>query len=108
MNKSIKISPYALLLASLVALPPLARAHHAEFMTTEPFLQGISMPIHGLDHMLVTIAVGLIAAQLGGKALWAIPGIFSAGLGDANGCGDYRPLSNVNDFMINLIEKIGH
>ena len=46
-------------------------------MTAEPFLQGISMPIHGLDHMLVTIAVGLIAAQLGGKALWAIPGIFS-------------------------------
>ena len=46
-------------------------------MTGEPFLQGISMPIHGLDHMLVTIAVGLIAAQLGGKALWAIPAIFS-------------------------------
>ena len=46
-------------------------------MTAEPFLQGISMPIHGLDHMLVTIAVGLIAAQLGGKALWAIPGIFT-------------------------------
>ena len=77
MNKSIKASPYALLLASLVGLPSLAQAHHAEFMTGEPFLQGISMPIHGLDHMLVTIAVGLIAAQLGGKALWAIPGIFS-------------------------------
>ena len=46
-------------------------------MTREPFLQGISMPVHGLDHMLVTIAIGLIAAQLGGKALWAIPGIFS-------------------------------
>jgi urease accessory protein len=77
MNKSIKVSPYALLLASLVGLPSLAQAHHAEFMTDKPFLQGISMPIHGLDHMLVTIAVGLIAAQLGGKGLWAIPGIFS-------------------------------
>jgi urease accessory protein len=77
MNKSIKASRYALLLASLVGLPSLAQAHHAEFMTAEPFLQGISMPIHGLDHMLVTIAVGLIAAQLGGKALWMIPGIFS-------------------------------
>ncbi|MGA7903947.1 MAG: HupE/UreJ family protein [Terrimicrobiaceae bacterium] len=77
MNKTIKASPYALLLASLVGLPSIARAHHAEFMTGEPFLQGISMPIHGLDHMLVTIAVGLIAAQLGGKALWAIPGIFT-------------------------------
>jgi urease accessory protein len=77
MIKSIKTSRYALLLASLVGLPSLAQAHHAEFMTGEPFLQGISMPIHGLDHMLVTIAVGLIAAQLGGKALWVIPGIFS-------------------------------
>jgi urease accessory protein len=77
MNKSIKASPYALFWASLVGLPSLAQAHHAEFMTGEPFLQGISMPIHGLDHMLVTIAVGLIAAQLGGKALWAIPAIFS-------------------------------
>ena len=77
MNKSIKASRYALLLASLLGLPSLAQAHHAEFMTGEPFLQGISMPIHGMDHMLVTIAVGLIAAQLGGKALWAIPGIFT-------------------------------
>ncbi len=77
MKKSIKANPYALLFAALVSLPSLAQAHHAEFMTDKPFLQGISMPIHGLDHMLVTIAVGLIAAQLGGKALWAIPGIFS-------------------------------
>jgi urease accessory protein len=78
MNKLMKASPSALLLASLIGLPSLAQAHHAEFMTGEPFLQGLSMPIHGLDHMLVTIAVGLIAAQLGGKALWAIPGVFSA------------------------------
>ena len=78
MNKPMKASPYALLLASLIGLPSLAQAHHAEFMTGEPFLQGLSMPFHGLDHMLVTIAVGLIAAQLGGKALWAIPGVFSA------------------------------
>jgi urease accessory protein len=77
MNKSINTSLYALLLASFVGLPSLAQGHHAEFMTAEPFLQGLSMPIHGLDHMLVTIAVGLIAAQIGGNALWAIPGIFS-------------------------------
>ena len=77
MKKSVTPNPYVLLFAALVSLPSLAQAHHVEFMTDKPFLQGISMPIHGLDHMLVTIAVGLIAAQLGGKALWAIPGIFS-------------------------------
>jgi urease accessory protein len=26
-------------------------------MTSEPFLQGISMPIHGLDHLLVTLSI---------------------------------------------------
>jgi len=35
------------------------------------------MPIHGLDHMLVTIAVGMIAAQIGKRALWAIPSAFT-------------------------------
>src|SRR5262249_1695215 len=35
-------------------------------------IQGLSMPVHGLDHVLVTFAVGLIAVQIGGYALWAI------------------------------------
>ncbi len=67
----------ALLLASLVSFPAMAHAHHAEFMNDQPFLQGLSMPIHGLDHLLVAISVGLIAAQLGGNCLWAVPALFS-------------------------------
>ena len=35
------------------------------------------MPVHGLDHMLVTFAVGLLAVQIGGYALWAVPAAFS-------------------------------
>lgn len=96
MKKSITPNPYALLLAALVSLPSLAQAHHVEFMTDKPLLQGISMPIHGLDHMLVTIAVGLIAAQLGGKALWAIPGVFTVSVllgGIANIMGIPVPLA---------------
>jgi urease accessory protein len=46
-------------------------------MKDKPFIQGLSMPVHGLDHMLVTFAVGLIAVQIGGYALWAVPGAFS-------------------------------
>jgi len=38
------------------------------------------MPIHGLDHMFVTVAVGLIAAQIGGRALWGVPAIFSVSI----------------------------
>ena len=35
------------------------------------------MPVHGLDHLLVTFAVGLIAVQIGGYALWTAPAAFS-------------------------------
>ena len=64
-----------ILLAALV--PTQAFAHHAEWMFGHPLLQGLSMPIHGLDHLLVALAVGLLAVQLGGRALWAVPAAFS-------------------------------
>ena len=35
------------------------------------------MPVHGLDHLLVTFAVGLIAVRIGGYALWTVPAAFS-------------------------------
>lgn len=57
---------------ALVALPGLAEAHpdpaHAAGL-----LHGFMHPIGGLDHVLVMVAVGLFAAQAGGRALWAIP-----------------------------------
>src|SRR4029077_16977123 len=68
------------LILSLVGsllIPSAAFAHHAEWMKGKPFIQGLSMPVHGLDHMLVTFAVGLIAVQIGGYALWAVPAAFS-------------------------------
>lgn len=64
------------LLGSLL-VPSVAFAHHAEWMKGKPFIQGLSMPVHGLDHMLVTFAVGLIAVQIGAYALWAVPAAFS-------------------------------
>src|SRR5260370_15044591 len=63
------------LLGSLL-IPSAAFAHHAEWMKGKPFIQGLSMPVHGLDHMLVTFAVGLIAVQIGRHALWAVPVAF--------------------------------
>jgi hypothetical protein len=47
-------------------IPNAAFPHHAEWMKGKPFIQGLSMPVHGLDHVLVTFAVGLIAVQIGG------------------------------------------
>ncbi len=42
------------------------------------FAQGIAHPLGGIDHLLAMVAVGLWAAQLGGRALWAVPASFVA------------------------------
>jgi urease accessory protein len=38
--------------------------------------QGFAHPFLGLDHLLAMLAVGLWAAQLGGRARWAVPAAF--------------------------------
>ena len=42
------------------------------------FSAGVLHPLGGLDHALAMMAVGLFAAMLGGRALWAVPGSFVA------------------------------
>lgn len=37
---------------------------------------GLLHPFSGLDHILAMVAVGLFAARLGGRALWAVPASF--------------------------------
>ncbi len=39
---------------------------------------GFGHPLGGLDHVLAMVAVGLFAATLGGRALWAVPLTFLA------------------------------
>lgn len=63
-------------LATLIAaLPTLALAHPGHEHTTS-FFSGFMHPMGGLDHLLAMIAVGLWAASMGGKALWAVPAAF--------------------------------
>ncbi len=40
------------------------------------FLHGVAHPISGLDHLLAMVAVGLLGARLGGRAMWALPVVF--------------------------------
>ena len=42
------------------------------------YLDGLSHPLSGLDHILAMIAVGLLAARIGGRALWLVPSAFIA------------------------------
>jgi len=61
-------------LAALAALAPtLAFAHPGVAGHTHGFLHGFSHPIGGIDHILAMVAVGIFAANLGGRALWAVP-----------------------------------
>lgn len=45
------------------------------------FMNGFLHPFTGFDHLLVMIAVGLWAAELGGKALFAVPSGFVLSMG---------------------------
>lgn len=40
------------------------------------FGSGFAHPLHGLDHILAMVAVGLWAGQLGGRARWLVPASF--------------------------------
>jgi urease accessory protein len=55
----------------LLLTPTLALAHAAH--DTGTVLSGAAHPIGGLDHILAMLAVGLLAAQQGGRAQWAMP-----------------------------------
>ena len=64
--------------AILLALPALAQAHpgHDGHDLTWDFSSGFAHPLSGWDHLLAMIAVGLWAAQLGGRARWLVPAAF--------------------------------
>ena len=40
------------------------------------FYDGISHPVLGLDHFLAMISVGILSAQIGGRAIWTVPSTF--------------------------------
>lgn len=62
----------------LVALPTAALAHpgHGGGELTWDFSNGFAHPFSGWDHLLAMVAVGLWAAQLGGRARWLVPAAF--------------------------------
>lgn len=70
------------LLALAVAAPLSAFAHpgHEGHDLTWDFSGGFAHPFTGWDHLLAMIAVGLWAAQLGGRARWLVPAAFLAAM----------------------------
>ena len=63
--------------AAAALAPAVAFAHpgHAEH---SGFIHGFMHPITGLDHILAMVTVGILAYQIGGRALWLVPTTFLA------------------------------
>ena len=59
--------------AAVLATPAWAHLNPGEHGS---FAAGFSHPMFGTDHVLAMVAVGLWAALIGGRALWALPVAF--------------------------------
>jgi hydrogenase/urease accessory protein HupE len=62
-------------LVLILSFPDIAHAH-APGPDMNGWHEGFSHPLHGWDHLLTMIAVGMWAAQLRGRAVWLLPLVF--------------------------------
>lgn len=72
MRKTIQLP----LTLGLMSFSTVALAHPGH--ESAGFAEGLLHPFSGMDHLLAMLAVGLWAAQLGGRAVWQIPAAFLA------------------------------
>jgi urease accessory protein len=70
MFKRISIAAATLAVTTLPAFAHLDPEEHGSFMA------GFSHPLFGADHILAMVAVGIWAAQIGGRSFWVVPSAF--------------------------------
>ena len=99
-----KKNQFWLYLVSSIALTLLIPSHanaHTGMGDTSGLLHGLSHPISGLDHILAMVAVGLWAAQIGGRALWLVPSAFMLAMAGSSIWGHFGlPLPGVESGII--------
>lgn len=66
----IRLPIAATMLAVLASAPAAAHTGSAPVVG---FVSGFLHPLGGLDHVLAMVAVGMLAALIGGRALWLVP-----------------------------------
>jgi len=59
-------------------LPGAALAHEGASLPYGSFLGGLTHPVLGMDHFLAMVSVGIVSAQMGGRAIWTVPATFVA------------------------------
>jgi urease accessory protein len=62
--------------ATIAVLVPGVAMAHPGLPHVHDAVTGFVHPLTGIDHILAMIAVGVFAAQLGGRALWLVPAAF--------------------------------
>jgi urease accessory protein len=70
---------------TLLLLPDPANAH--TFQSGGGFLSGLTHPVLGFDHFLAMLCVGILSAQIGGRAIWTVPLTFVAVMAAGGGLG---------------------
>ncbi len=61
---------------SVLTLPLVVSAHDGTTLPYGSFLSGLTHPVLGLDHFLAMVSVGVLSAQIGGRAIWTVPATF--------------------------------
>jgi urease accessory protein len=64
------------LLLITVLVPTVALAHQGASLAYGSFLGGLLHPVLGPDHFLAMVSVGILSAQIGGRAIWTVPATF--------------------------------
>lgn len=75
-NPIIRSAASSAALIGWLALAGPAAAHAAEVIRFGSFLGGVTHPVLGPDHLLAMLSVGIVSAQIGGRAILTVPGTF--------------------------------
>lgn len=94
------------ILTAALLLPQAALAHSGH--DQGQFIGGLSHPVGGADHLLAMVALGLLAAQLGGRALLALPLAFVGSM-IAGGLSGYAglPFPGVEPMILASVVVLG-
>lgn len=67
----------SLIVALVLSLvPSVVYAHDGGNVPFGGFLAGLVHPVLGYDHLLAMLSVGILSAQIGGRAIWTVPSTF--------------------------------
>jgi urease accessory protein len=69
-----KISHSVLVFIIVLTIPLISHAHSGE--SASGFYAGLFHPVLGYDHLLAMVCVGILSAQMGGRAVWSVPVVF--------------------------------